>query len=114
MTIAIISAVAGLGLSATVFFLWRSRKHWKETAKAEAVLRSIEEQKAIITLRQLKNERLLKIKLETALDVIRLRYEKLRKKREVEKQTIIKAAAAAADGNRDELAKLLAEAHQDG
>ena len=114
MTIAIIGAVAGLGLSATVWFLWRSRKYWKETAITESMLRSIEEQKSVNALRQLKNERLLKIKLETKLDVIRLRYEKLRKKRDVEKQTIIKAAAAAADGNHDELAKLLAEAHADG
>lgn len=113
MTLAIISAVSGLGLSGIIFFLWRSRKHWKETAIAESMLRTVEEEKAANARKQLKNHIRETSKLETTLATIRLRYEAERKKTDASKKRLTTAVAEASDGNRDKLAMLLAEAHGD-
>lgn len=113
MILAIIGVVSGLGLSTTIFFLWRSRKYWKETAIAESMQRSIEEQKAANAHKQLKNHIRVVSQLETTLATIRLRYEAERKKSNASKKRLTTAVAKASGGNREELAKLLAEAHGD-
>ncbi len=111
MILTVVGCVGTLGMSAAVYFLWRSRRHWKQKAVAEGKLRVISETAAANATTLLRIETQEQQRLKTYVDTIQAHRDKLQRLLNTERETLTTAVAASAAGDRSALEKLLAEAH---